>query len=99
MREDSPRDAMIGTPTMVLGPLPLNADDHLAGVVSPQQAEERLWRVLEPVDERLPHDDPAVLQPAPDLTHELRKQIAVVADEEPLQPQPLAHEHRHVARS
>src|SRR3954462_6768435 len=57
MREASPRDALIGTPTMVLGPLPLNADDHLAGVVSAQQPEEGIRCVLQPVDEGLPDDD------------------------------------------
>ena len=74
-------------------------DEHLAEVLAAQEADERSGRVLDSVRHRLPGNDGAVAQPATQLGEKRRPPVQVVADDEALQAQPLAHNERQVGRA
>src|SRR4051794_6266626 len=82
-----------GTASGVVG---RQSDDHLAGVTAAQEVEERGHGVFEPLAHGLADDELAGGQPAGDGLQELRPQVAVVTDEETLQPQAVGDQQRQV---
>jgi hypothetical protein len=73
-------------------------DEHLAHIFSREQAEERLGRVLNAIDNGFLPPDPAVSNPRPHVGIELWLAIDVVGDDETRERQPLAHRQAQVAR-
>src|SRR3954454_12807546 len=74
-----PRNAVVRNGSAIGQP-----DDHLAGVATAQEVEERRHGLLQPLAHRLADDEIARAHPAGDGIGELPPQIAVVADQEAL---------------
>ena len=72
--------------------------EHLPDVLPAKKTEERMRRVLDPLDDRLAILEAPVAHPLARLAGELAEAVEVVADDVALESQPLRDDHEHVSR-